>query len=954
MVDPSLCLVRWRRLGYFLSPGAFRWQLWRASIMKSHYSTNSKSVSRFDNISKKISFNERYRGTYQDDQRNQNRLKVDDRVVHWSNPAYSAEIVDNNRDPGNSSNQSHSEEPYFNPNLNIRKKFKLDRGSFPNVNNDPQNSNNDLRSSTLKGLVGRLDSLDQFQKSDGDRFSNFSKTPVKNSVDDRLTGPGFDSRQNSHGDKLISLFQNTITQPNKTTETTYYTLASKNVKTLNAMIENSSISESWNFFLENFGPNSPQTSSSLGLKQAISNLIKEIITSKQINPYDSSVPSIKEIANITFQLGFLSCTQWADLVTALLEKVSTIKGNPVDDKLLVLDIISAWDVATRKSKPSDHLSPLEIKAIYEKDGIDALFGTTVPNFQGDDLSNVPLVAIATFSVLIEALTTLHDQSHYFMSLLKSIAALIDVPNLDISPLRSRKNNAVIKSFIFNNWTEIRERACQLMGSFRRNEDESETKSHDTENSQVTGKPPSFAPIRGLVNIHHKIHSAIILKNHSELDELWSEVSQWSKEDSEHDSHLSGRNGFISQEICNQFIMAYMKFQRPAKAIEVWRHMISKGLSPTLKSWNVMLSGCRSTSDWKSSEKIWKMMIYSGLKPDVISWANRLNVLMDSNQIDMGIKLLDEMAQLWLSTAEKTYPNMNLEQLLLVKKIEDAAKPDASCMNIVVAGILRRGNMSRANQIINWARNFGIRPNTATYNTILRPLVRQGNTRQAMSILKRMEVEGIEADVITFTIILDELLRFPGQYEPEKLKEIISGIFMNMDRANVRPNSYTYGKIIHQLVRDLNRNYSPIVDLVMQRMLSKGIQPSVQLYTNLLEYYLLQNPPNMEMARQIIDSATSIIGLDRTFWDTVIDCYARLGETTTALNIMARLSSKKLRIGWFSLGSLLQALLTKKEWHQAKELIRDVQMNSTQHDYKEKTKGEELFWELALRVDALNI
>ncbi|RKF65897.1 Pentatricopeptide repeat-containing protein, mitochondrial [Erysiphe neolycopersici] len=449
-------------------------------------------------------------------------------------------------------------------------------------------------------------------------------------------------------------------------------------------------------------------------------------------------------------------------------------------------------------------------------------------------------------------------------------------------------------------------------------------------------------------IYFQLRAAINLKNHIQVDKLWLDVCNRLTDGSKQ-SIENALQTWLTPDIMNHFIAAYMSLQRPEKAINVWVKMVEIGLIPTHKTWNIMISGCKAVGDWRSSERIWNMMSFSGLSPDLLNWSSRLSVLMESKEVDMGIQALQEMGRKWLEKAQITHPDLPRDNLLLVDDVKDAVKPDISCVNIIIAGLLKKNQKYRASAILEWARGFGIQSNTETYNIFLRPLVRKGQNREAMELLKRMEEAGVVADVITYTIILDNVLRFAGKYSPEELKEKIFDVLDEMEHNNIQPNLYTYGKIIYQLIRDLNPQNSSIIEAVLRHMMSQNVKPSIHIYTNLVEFFFLQNPPNLNLAQKILDQATQTVGLDRVFWDRVVECYAQIGDTKSALNIISQLSSKKTRVGWYAMRSVLEALYSQKEWHLAKSLIHDVEMSASRFDFISGTKGEGLFWELAARL-----
>ncbi|POS87385.1 hypothetical protein EPUL_002756 [Erysiphe pulchra] len=784
--------------------------------------------------------------------------------------------------------------------------------------------------------------------------SDEANSPIRY-IHTKSRGQALQSKIKSELDRLVSLFQNnhSLDSRDSNSGTVLEPVLEHfdHVDTLRNMIDKSKIlSEKLNLFRENLDSSTSQASLSR-LKIDYATLLQEIIEFKRINPYDSKIPSITEITRIFSQVNALSGSEWADLVMAVLEKILVIQAKGLNYKPLILDVIGAWSAAINNSNFFKTLTPEVTLRHYQKFGLNHLMGEIIPKLKHTDLTGVSAVAFVTFDVLTKKHLKIYDSSDNVRSLIKMLSLIVSIPELDLQSLDIRFQTTSVSSHVIANWDSIRERAHRIT-SISKEFDENRFKLKPLESDGYKPKL-SFVPFpnqaRDSSQIYFQLRAAINLKNHIQVDNLWLDVCNQLAYGSKQDIEQALQT-WLTPDILNHFITAYMSLQRPEKAINVWVKMVEIGLKPTHKTWNIMISGCKAVGDWRSSEKIWNMMSLSGLYPDLLNWSSRLSVLVESKEVEMGIQALEEMGRKWLEKAQIKHPNLSRDDLLLVEDVQDAVKPDISCINIIISGLLKKNHKYRANAILEWARGFGIQSNTETYNIFLRPLIRRGENREAMELLKRMEEAGVVADVSTYTIILDNVLRFPGKYSLEELKEKIFDVLDEMERNNIKPNLYTYGKIIYQLIRDLNPQNSSLIEAVLRHMMSQSVKPSIHIYTNLVEYYFLQTPPNLNLAQRILDQATQTVGLDRVFWDRVVECYAQIGDTRSALNIIARLSSKKTRVGWSAMRSVLEALLSQKEWHLARSLIHDVKMSASRSDFLSGTKGEALFWQLAARIN----
>jgi len=283
------------------------------------------------------------------------------------------------------------------------------------------------------------------------------------------------------------------------------------------------------------------------------------------------------------------------------------------------------------------------------------------------------------------------------------------------------------------------------------------------------------------------------------------------------------------------------------------------------------------------------------------------------------------------------------------------KPTIATINAAVAGLLRRRKPEAAHRILTWAGKFGIHPDNTTYNTLLQPLIRDGRSKEAMALLQQMQHDGIQADVVTFTTILEETFRFSEDHTVEEQQDIIANVFSQMEAAGIRANLHTYGKIIYQLLLN-NKTDLTAVNAVMERMSRQGLHPGPHIYTMLVEYYFSRQPPDLDAVRVLIERSKLGDGNnDHIFWDRVIQGYAVLGDTTTAVRILGKVSRPGMRIGWITLQHVLTALAQNQEWEIARALVRNAKLDSggPLADNIKGKEGEHGFWRLATQLELLD-
>ncbi|KAH8595804.1 hypothetical protein B0O99DRAFT_621499 [Bisporella sp. PMI_857] len=769
------------------------------------------------------------------------------------------------------------------------------------------------------------------------------------------------------GDQLEAFFEETVNKSAQRLATTpsITSLAPyQYAQTLKTMVadDGCSATDAWDFFIKHFGPETRkpgamnQTSSPSYIFTRNGSfsgraLMRKIMLAKSDNL--KSGTSITEISLIYSQLGVLHGKDWADMMNTFLNVI--YKQNIQDENLF--DVLGSWNVITRQniesvpqtiqdSTPLDwsHITTVPdqvIGANCRRHGMKGAFIHLSPAFPVRQREDIPLVAVATFALLIRAGGSILEHAKPLMI---AIAQVINSPdfNIDLIFKPSSPVGASILSHVKDDWHKIKNEAANFS-----------TLSLQPSSHKYTGRRP--ATMKHVVH-HSRLEDAVHRKDLSQIDRMWSDASVLPIHISSPGIHTAEPvpQGSLSAGMCNHFIQAFMAVRAPSKAIDVWNHMIHNGLAPNLATWNSMLTGCKISRNTSALEDVWGKLVVQGVKPDVHCWTSRVGCLVEGRKPNEALKALDEMGQSWLKAARDQYgSDAKAIDLQHVGDISGIVKPAIETVNAALVGLLRRNRQEDANRILAWAGNFGINPDNTTYNTLLRPIIRDGQVHEAMALLKHMKADGVEADVGTFTTILDEILRYSDGQNPEEQRETIANIFEEMAEAGIKANLHTYGTIVYQLLQHDNNDFVA-VNAVLARMTKEGLKPSQYIYTIFINYYFRQKPPNVDAVRALIKQVLSEDegAVDNIFWDRVITGYARIGDTATAMRILGQVSSKSSWktgvMGWRTLDLLVTALIKNDEWDVARTLVKNVAMDTggpIAPDVHGKD-GQHKFWVLA--------
>ncbi|KAH7360765.1 hypothetical protein BKA65DRAFT_493928 [Rhexocercosporidium sp. MPI-PUGE-AT-0058] len=755
------------------------------------------------------------------------------------------------------------------------------------------------------------------------------------------------ARATNPGDVLESLFEKTIhPSPPKDDEPLEAASALEpyqRVHELNKMMDNEApFPDQWAFFLEHFGPAAQRArgrdriSMPSYLRPTIKLMFKAIVQAKEKHhPLPDSLPSTTEISRVFMELGYLNANDWIEMVSHPLRFILKARNGELHDpeleKRLTEDLIGAWNIVCRdigqlrnfhdKDSPSywmtlPSISMVDAVHVHQKRGSQDVFALLVPSFKLGNLKAFPMIALATFGLLSERSVDIESLNIDLSPLLMVLSRIISIPGLDRSNIHSSYsllNVNELLEYVKDNWSAIRERAAAM------------SQYHHPQIDKTKAERTSRASVRISVRyINRRLHEAYTTRNLRQVDEIWSDVSQWPVDTSGVEGPPT-EQGKMSLALANYLILVYMSLRQPNRAIDVWNHMVNNDLTPTLRTWDSMMSGCVAAKDVKALEQVWAKMRNSQVVPDVICWATIVGGLITCRKADAGVAKLDEMGRIWIEAAKKKYPNMAQSEVQLMTGVEGAVKPSIEVINAAIGGLFRSNLSNAAHKILAWAGKFGIAPNVDTYNILLRSLIREERSKEAMALLQRMHKTGVQPDSHTFTAILDETFRSMEALTPEETTAIVQSVFSEMKSAGVKPTVQIYGKIIRQLLPDDGQPADmATINAVVETMYEQGIDANAHIYTMLLEHHFAQIPPNMNTIRNMIERASNTQGgTDEIFWDRAIEGYARNNETGPAMRILGKVQASKGKVGWTAMRLLLLALVENQEWELARTLVNNA-------------------------------
>ena len=750
-----------------------------------------------------------------------------------------------------------------------------------------------------------------------------------------------------------------------------------------------SVEEVWAFFILHLGPsawnhNGIPISRPLVFKRVVGKLLHRVNNARKGNYVAKTLPSSSEIMAIYALVDMQHPGEWNTMLWNMIHKLyeqrlnndekqnSTIgvplfSSDPPDFIYVAEDLLGAWQFLWKTygrtgagyfelvTSQTRRLKAKRTETLRAKGGLDSEFLALLPRYPLNHLKSMASAALATFAVLLRPLSLANSQEiskHPFMMAIAKIlnTALANEAEMKALLEQSQSETSILDSMGID-WPSV---IKSVHGTDVPPKDEFQIK-------RQVSRPLALSSAQ----IHKELGRAMMRRNLPKIDQLWEDTKsnaqmKTSKPyvdslDSKVNQPIATGNskdqGILSQELYNHFILAYMGLRQPNKAINVWNFMIETSVHPTLSTWNAMLEGCKSARSLSSLEIVWGKLQAAGVKPDMACWTTRISGLVECGKPDLAIRALDEMGQVWLQAAKR----QKITSLEEAGDIEGTIKPTIETINAAISGLLRRQNAGDSvSRILAWGSTLGIQPDVITFNTLLRSLVRNGPPGSVPALLSQMQKANLQADVATFTTLLEEIFKSGGTQNPEEQNEIVKNVFAEMEAAGIEANLRTYSKIIYSLLQS-NPIDTKAVKAVLARMAAKGVEPSTYIYTILIQHYFSQETPDLEAVRFILERIRlSGTVMDHIFWDRVIEGYARVGDTTTALSILGRIDKPASRVGWPALQIVLTALAENGEWDLARQVVKNAwtDRGGPPKPDEKGVEGQHNFWRSAASLGLL--
>ncbi|KAH0490344.1 hypothetical protein TgHK011_001820 [Trichoderma gracile] len=438
----------------------------------------------------------------------------------------------------------------------------------------------------------------------------------------------------------------------------------------------------------------------------------------------------------------------------------------------------------------------------------------------------------------------------------------------------------------------------------------------------------------LIALHSQLRSAYMARDLASMSSIWLDFKRL-LENKPHLANQLRRNA----EFLDFWVFVWCACRRHRHLQETFDFMQQLQIHPTLKTYTGMMHGWKLCKETDRIEALWQKLAGSGQKLDSHIWTERISSLIEAGKPQAGIEALAEMLALWKQAVKNNAPHT-------------AVQPTIESVNAAFKGLIAVDRKA-AFEVLKWASREQIEPNVRTYNVLIRQSFRDDSPDDVQTLLKVMSQHGIDPDSATFTIILEEVIGRMGAASAADQVEAVHSVFQDIQRAGLRPNQETYGKMLYA-VSSLANGTDEAIAAVFTHMRDDGFKVTPHMVTILIERAVSRDPPDMKAIDTLLaeHGFSRVSDGDQTLWERVMSANAVTGNTDRAMAIFDDLQKAGRPVTSLAcLADLLWALLAGDKREEARHVVDVVLDYKTgdgdwDGDSKDERYWRHRFWFLA--------
>lgn len=246
--------------------------------------------------------------------------------------------------------------------------------------------------------------------------------------------------------------------------------------------------------------------------------------------------------------------------------------------------------------------------------------------------------------------------------------------------------------------------------------------------------------------------------------------------------------------------------RAAPALALFEQFLELGLQPTTTMYNILISACDKTGDWKRALGYLDELRTRDLKPDLVTYNSLLGALEREQQAEAAEQCLAALRAEGMKPQIRTYnaliaacdrtANLNramhwLDVLTAEAKHDPALKPDVVTFNALISCCDKAGRWDKALEMLDRMEEAEVAPNTITFSSAISACEKGGEWERALALFDKMPAANCEPNAITYNSLISACAA--GQQWGTALEA-----FHRMRDAGLEADKMTYNPLLNAL------------------------------------------------------------------------------------------------------------------------------------------------------------
>ncbi|XP_022770219.1 pentatricopeptide repeat-containing protein At1g02060, chloroplastic [Durio zibethinus] len=375
-----------------------------------------------------------------------------------------------------------------------------------------------------------------------------------------------------------------------------------------------------------------------------------------------------------------------------------------------------------------------------------------------------------------------------------------------------------------------------------------------------------------------------------------------------------------------------------------------------KFFNSLIRSYGKAGLFQKSIKVFETMKSIGVSPSVVSFNNLLSILLERGRTNMAKSVFDEMLSTYGVNPDVYTFNILIRGFCMNSMVDEGfgffkemerfkCDPDVVTYNTIVDGLCRVGKVGIAHNVVRGMsqKSLDLNPNIVTYTTLVRGYCMKQDIDEALVVFQEMISRGLKPNRITYNTLIKGLSEV---HKYDKIKEILEGmgedgrfipdtctfntiinahcnagntdealnVFKRMSELEVQSDSATYSVIIRSLcqIGDFEKAEEFFDELAKKKILLSdvGCTPLVAAYNPMFEY--LCSNGKTKKAERVFRQLMKRGRQDPPAYKTLILGHCKEGTFKAGYKLSVLMLRRDFEPGFEIFDSLISGLLQKGE------------------------------------------